>query len=39
MSIRLCTHERTFLVTTLSAGGFYETDRISSALCWVRIPL
>ncbi len=29
MSIRLCTHERTaFLVTTLSAGGFDETDRI-----------
>jgi hypothetical protein len=40
MSMRLCTYERAaLLVTTLAADGSDETDRISSALCRVRMPL
>ena len=40
MSMRLCTYERaTLLVTIFAAGGSNETDRISSALCRVRLPL
>jgi len=40
MTMRLCTYQRAaLLVTTFAADGSNETDRISSTLCRVRLPL